>query len=428
MIRGAQALRNEASLQQSKMRHVRCLLIAPGISAFFGISISPKFFVLALIYLIAAAVPLVHTLKVLQTSNNSELETLASNESVTVTTIASTNPTPASTKSSPRLTQMVNDAIRTQRSITLQFALLGICLFVYEQSRVAVVKRKETGDSSLTHAAFRSAWEIINFEHYLKLDFEPAMQKMFQWMSPVGNVYYAIMHFVAPASIMGSLILQNRDPRFQYRLSFFLMLLLALIIFTLVPTMPPRLLSRYQHEYMTESTAVDYAAIGLTADEMKQGEDMMKPYWKIVDTMAKGGTIYNSLHGEVGNPYAAMPSMHTGWALWSALVTIETAAEKYKRMWTILGLLHVALTVFFIIVTGNHFWLDAAAGALCVYFGLFSARFLTGEFVARKMADIGRGISSNLPLFMKEWLRACEAYFFVPTHFTQDEKVEEVPV
>mmetsp|Transcript_5889 Transcript_5889/g.8332 ORF Transcript_5889/g.8332 Transcript_5889/m.8332 type:complete len:429 (+) Transcript_5889:122-1408(+) len=428
MIRGLQLSRNDASQQQIKLRHVRCLLIAPGISAFFGLSISPKFFVLALIYLIAAALPLTHCLKVFNTSNFTEVETLVSDVTSTNPPIATTS---SATKTTPRLTQMVNDAMRTQRSITLQFALLGICLFVYEQSRVAVVKRKESGDASLTHAAFRSAWNIIKFEHFLNLDFEPGMQRMFQWMSPIGNVYYAIMHFVAPASIMGSLILQNRDPRFQYRLSFFLMLLLALIIFTLIPTMPPRLLSRYQHEYLAPTGAnasIDYAAIGLSAEELKRGEEMMKPFWKIVDTMAKSETIYNSLHGEVGNPYAAMPSMHTGWALWSALVTIETACEKRKRMWTLLGFLHVALTVFFIIVTGNHFWLDAAGGALCVYFGLFSARFLTGEFVARKKAEIGTVMHANLPLFMKEWYRNCEAFFFVPTHSTQDEKVEEVPV
>jgi len=369
--------------RQQHQQQLGRLLIAPAGSAILGVVLTPKFFVLALIYLVAAAPPLKYILQ-LRNNNSPKASPTAAAESSSCTA-----------KDTPRLLgQMVDSSIQTQRSMTIQFALLAMCLFFYEKSRIAVVGRKELGDASTTHAAFRSARVIIMIQHALGLDFEPQLQKYFIGLSLVGNVYYGLMHFVAPAVMMGRMLLYNLDPRYQHRLSFFLMLIIALITFTLLPTMPPRLLARYQREYLLDQSSFNEEDVGLSITDLQKTASMMEPYWNITDTMAKEDTLYNKLHTEGGNPYAAMPSMHTGWALWSANVARATAGTSDRRLlWIWLGIMHVSLTVFFIMVTGNHFWLDAVGGWMTVVVGQFSSKVLTNETVVNKIVSICRSVS-----------------------------------
>ena len=58
-----------------------------------------------------------------------------------------------------------------------------------------------------------------------------------------------------------------------------------------------------------------------------------------------------------------MPSLHTAWAVWVAL-TVMAMTPRWR--WWVLGWLHVALTVFFVVVTGNHYVIDVVAGAVTV--------------------------------------------------------------
>ena len=61
------------------------------------------------------------------------------------------------------------------------------------------------------------------------------------------------------------------------------------------------------------------------------------------------------------NPYAAMPSMHVAFALMVAITGFQLVKRRaLKVLWAAYPLL-VTLVV---IVTANHFWLDAALGAL----------------------------------------------------------------
>ena len=57
-----------------------------------------------------------------------------------------------------------------------------------------------------------------------------------------------------------------------------------------------------------------------------------------------------------------------------------------------LAMAHVALTVFFIMVTGNHFWLDAVAGAACVVMG----RLLAWRVIRPFQAQVTEWINDNI--------------------------------
>ena len=74
--------------------------------------------------------------------------------------------------------------------------------------------------------------------------------------------------------------------------------------------------------------------------------------------------------------YAAMPSMHIGWSTWCALVLLPLA----RRRWTkVLAALYPVLTLFCIIVTANHYWIDGLGGLLCLGAGYLIALGVTGR-------------------------------------------------
>lgn len=75
------------------------------------------------------------------------------------------------------------------------------------------------------------------------------------------------------------------------------------------------------------------------------------------------------------NQYAAMPSLHFGWALWCGLVIAVLAPRWWMKA---LGLLHPLFTVSAIIGTGNHWVLDAVGGAAVVVAGLGLSYVLQG--------------------------------------------------
>ena len=81
----------------------------------------------------------------------------------------------------------------------------------------------------------------------------------------------------------------------------------------------------------------------------------------MVDTGHAGGiSIYQApVLGSMSNEYAAMPSLHVGWALLIAVVLIAACRTRWRWLW----LLHPVATVFVVVSTANHYWLDGIAGA-----------------------------------------------------------------
>jgi hypothetical protein len=126
--------------------------------------------------------------------------------------------------------------------------------------------------------------------------------------------------------------------------------LLAFVVFTLWPCMPPRLLS--DPEYKGENAA-----------EAKS--------YGFVDTVhsATGeSSVWTT--NKFCNQYAAMPSLHFGYSLLVGL-TIATLpvsglrSTSWKRLLIVaLGMSYPTLILTAIVATANHFILDAVAGAM----------------------------------------------------------------
>ena len=85
------------------------------------------------------------------------------------------------------------------------------------------------------------------------------------------------------------------------------------------------------------------------------------PEWGFTDTVANfvGESAENSAN-VLYNPFAAVPSMHVAFALMIAIPAIFLVRNRViKALW---GLYPVVIT-FVVVVTANHYWLDAALGA-----------------------------------------------------------------
>jgi membrane-associated phospholipid phosphatase len=131
----------------------------------------------------------------------------------------------------------------------------------------------------------------------------------------------------------------------RLRRAFFLSMLLALPWYAIYPLAPPR--------FMTDE-------------------------YGFIDTLAVYGPSYFSNSGLVkANQYAAMPSMHVGWTIIGG-VMLAAAIPKW-RIGATLGAIHIALINVAVVVTGNHYVLDAVGGFLIVSAAFAIARLLPAE-------------------------------------------------
>ena len=172
------------------------------------------------------------------------------------------------------------------------------------------------------------------------LDFRPLVIAM--------NYVYGSLHFVVTAGVIIYLFRRQSDdyPRWRNTLAF--TTLFALIGFISWPLMPPRL---------------------------------MPDSYSFVDTLAEYPTFWSFNSGamnEVSNQYAAMPSLHFGWSMFCLCGLLPHLRRLGARAAIIA---YPGLTLAAIVLTGNHFILDAVGGA--IVFGL-------GYLVGRRFTTAGR--------------------------------------
>jgi hypothetical protein len=194
--------------------------------------------------------------------------------------------------------------------------------------------------------ALRNAERVIRAEQAVSGFVEADLQAFFLGWGPgfmrFWNLYYGSLHFVVTAGVM--VWLYHRHPAHypRWRNTLGAMTALALVGFSLFPLMPPRLLGRT-------------GAYG-GGDAAYAGD--------FVDTLVAFPTLWSfesSAMQSVSNQYAAMPSLHVGWALWCVAAVLPFTAHRVVRFAFVV---YVPATVFAIVVTANHYWLDAVGGVI----------------------------------------------------------------
>lgn len=212
-----------------------------------------------------------------------------------------------------------------------ELVLVGVLYFAYE------VVADVTAGSRAT--ALANALSEVHLEQSLGVFDEHAIQAVVlkvRWLIQACNDYYATVHFVMPVVVL--LWLWWRFPvRYrQWRNALAWLTAISLVVFVVFPVMPPRLLP---HSFGFVDT---------------------------VRTLGGAGHLDDVLLTDVGDPYAAMPSLHVAWALWCCVAMLPTVRHRWLRA---LLVADPIVTTFVVIVTANHFFLDVAAGVVVVAMG-----------------------------------------------------------
>jgi short subunit fatty acids transporter len=180
-----------------------------------------------------------------------------------------------------------------------------------------------------------NAHAIVDLEQSLSVDVEEGVQNAFDgtWALWVLNhLYLAAQLIVVP----GALVVLYRRSRSHYELLRNTVLatwLISLPVYALFPVAPPRL-----------------ADIGL------------------VDTITSqtGVALDSKLTTSFYNQYAAVPSLHAGFAV---AVGAALAAAASRRTWRVAAWLWGPIVCLAVVATGNHFVADIAAGIVITVLG-----------------------------------------------------------
>src|SRR5207237_8325274 len=134
---------------------------------------------------------------------------------------------------------------------------------------------------------------------------------------------------------------------------------------------------------------IGFATFPLMPPRLLQTVD---PTYHFVDTLRVVGGLWSFDSGamqKVSNQYAAMPSLHFAWGRWSACVLLPAVRGRWRRG---LVLAYPALTLFAIVVTANHYVIDALGGAVALGVG-----FLLGSAVTAVLERRSRHGASVIP-------------------------------
>lgn len=215
--------------------------------------------------------------------------------------------------------------------------------------------------------AFTNAKRIIHVERWVGLFHEAGVQHHFlsdRWLIRLCDDFYGTLHFVVTVFVLVLLFFAFPTRYRGWRNTLALTTGLALIGFYFFPLMPPRLLP---------------------------------PGYGFEDTLKVIGGLWNFSSGpvtDVSNQYAAMPSLHTAWATWSACAL----ATVIRPVWGKVAVFaYPAFTVFAIVVTANHYFADAIAGLVLLGLSALIAQPITRYLDRRALRGIGRHTVRSSP-------------------------------
>ena len=210
--------------------------------------------------------------------------------------------------------------------------------------------RNANGDDPVL--AGRNALRVIHLQESLGINYEATLQHWAIGFKPLiifCNYFYGSLHFVLTAGVLVFLYRRASDDYPLARNALAAATGIALIGFTFFPLMPPRLLPGH------------FPGMGFS----------------FVDTMDKYPTIWTFKSGavnQISNQFAAMPSVHCAWSLWCAIALVPRLRSRWAK---ILAGAYPVLTGTTIVLTANHYFLDAIAGFGVLGAGYVAARCFT---------------------------------------------------
>jgi PAP2 superfamily len=172
--------------------------------------------------------------------------------------------------------------------------------------------------------AVERARQIVALQHDLHLPTELSLQQLVlrhEWLAWPTSLYYASVHVPALIAFIVWLYVRHPDDYPRWRNALAILTGFCLFI-RFVRVAPPRFL-----------TDLGYI-------------DISERY---------GPSIYGPVGTGVSDQFAAMPSIHVGWA---AVVSFGILAASSSR-WRGLYLAHLVITILVVSAGGHHWWLDS---------------------------------------------------------------------
>ena len=208
-----------------------------------------------------------------------------------------------------------------------EFALVAGLYAVWRLARMLPITH-ESG-------ALQRARDIDHVQRLLHLPTEISVQHLVvahDWLARFVNGYYAIVHVPALITFMIWAFVRHRD-RYPHWRNGLVAVTAGCLVIRFIRVAPPRFV-----------------------DELG-----------FVDLSTRYGLgVYGDVGTGVSDQFAAMPSIHVGWA---AVVALGTFAMTRSRVrWLVL--MHLPVTVFVVAATGHHWWLDGIVAVLLLVAGL----------------------------------------------------------
>ena len=237
--------------------------------------------------------------------------------------------------------------------------LAGVVIYlVYDWLR-----DQTTGTSAV---AYRHALQVVDAEKFLCLYHDYTIQQAFvhlDWFMSFWNIWYGTIHFVMPVVALVWLYRKAPARYVRWRNTLVLMLGISIVMFWCYPLMPPRLMPAH------------YGFVDAAARFFNFGPQVRVHFDAHGQPSAAAIRAY-------GNLFAAMPSLHVGWSTWTALPVWPLVRRPWAK---VLWALYPVSIFFCIVVTANHWILDAVGGWVVLGLG-----FLGALGIERLMAARGR--------------------------------------
>ncbi len=230
---------------------------------------------------------------------------------------------------------MVRSWLSRSHSGTREIAGLTVLYGLYE------VIRGAGGEN--VDLAMRHTHDIVQVERTLGVYVERSVQGAFEavpYAPALLGLLYLLLHFAGTAVALTWIHRRHPDRFPIVRTTFVVATGIALIGYVFFPAAPPRLAELGFADTVTHSTGLD---------------------------------LSSDLLGALYNPFAAVPSLHFGYAL---IVGVALATIAERRIVRVVGALYPAAMLLIIVATGNHFFVDAALGGVAVAIGWLAARML----------------------------------------------------
>lgn len=234
-----------------------------------------------------------------------------------------------------------------------ELLLFIVFLLLYKLSRGLAI-----GDEA---TAFANAQKVIEWEHQLGILYELPIQQYFLdkvTLIKVINWIYIKLHIPTTIIFFVWLFYKKRKHYLFIRNGFLIANVITLFFFVGFPCAPPRMIN--------EIATNPYANFGgnvlsnLNSIGIYLGEGF-------IDTLnhISGINLYKGINSKLFNQFAAMPSMHFGNSLLIAYGVYMYAKNNLLRM-LVWG--YPVFVLLVIVMTGNHFFLDAVLGGIIVLF------------------------------------------------------------